>query len=101
MDVLQNVFDEVYVAHFAAFLLHGLEVTQFAESGSPSSFGLDSLREILIDQGLKMKFDLLVQFALYFLTAEQRVQPQRQFVAPAHKGYPAVTRSAETSRGQA
>ena len=77
MEILQDVLDKVHVAHLAAFLLHRVQVAEFAEGGVPRRFRLHSLREVLLDQRLKMKLDFFVELAFSLFPAKERAQTER------------------------
>src|SRR5262249_23508093 len=84
VDILQHVLNEIHVARLATFLLQGFYMSQFVEGSSPRSLGLHSLRDVLIDQRLKMKLDLLIKLLLRMLAVKERAQTKWQFAIPAH-----------------
>ncbi len=81
--ILQQVLDEADSSHIAAFLLSLLNTAQGAQGSVARLLRCHAFSDIFLNLPLEVIADLLVQFLLDLLAAEQGAQPQRDRVEPA------------------
>ncbi len=97
--VLHEVLEQADLPGVAALLLDPPDAAERPARRQAGLLGRHPRGQVLVDLALEMEAELVAQLAVDALALEERSEPQRQLVAPAHRGQlPSRTRSIAADR---